>query len=118
MNFFLIIFIGLICASTGQVLWKVGMNQIGQIDTIDIGTIFGMLVNYYVLAGIIMYALSTILWLIALSNKELSYAYPFVSLTYVFVLFFSFFIFKESVTITRVIGTLIIIFGLVFIVRG
>ena len=73
--------------------------------------------NPLVLLGFIMYGLSTIFWLIALSKKDLSYVYPFISLTYILVLLLSNLLLKESIGVNKVIGTLIIIIGLMIITR-
>jgi uncharacterized membrane protein len=65
-----------------------------------------------------MYGLSTIFWLIALSKKDLSFVYPFISLTYVLVLVLSSLVLKEDIGINKLAGTLIIMFGLVIIARS
>jgi len=118
MNTIIIILIGILFASLGQVFWKIGMNSIGAIDNFSISGIIAMFFNPIVVLGLFMYGLSTIFWLIALSQKDLSYVYPFISLTFIFVLFLSYFVLKEQISTARIVGTLIIIIGLMVIVRG
>ena len=108
MNAIVIIIIGVIFAAIGQVSWKLGMNQVGQLATLDLTTLSTVLLNPYVLLGFVMYGLSTIFWLIALSKKDLSFVYPFISLTYVLVLVLSSLVLKESIGINKLAGTLII----------
>jgi uncharacterized membrane protein len=94
------------------------MNQVGQLATLDLTTLSTVLLNPFVLLGFVMYGLSTIFWLIALSKKDLSFVYPFISLTYVLVLVLSSLVLKEDIGINKLAGTLIIMFGLVIIARS
>jgi uncharacterized membrane protein len=114
MNAIAVIIAGVIFAAFGQVSWKMGMNQVG---TPGISSLASVLVNPFVLLGFVMYGLSTIFWLIALSKKDLSFVYPFISLTYVLVLVLSSLVLKESIGLNKLVGTLIIIFGLIIIAR-
>lgn len=118
MNTIIIILIGILFASLGQVFWKIGMNSIGAIDKFSIPGIISMFLNPVVLLGLFMYGLSTVFWLIALSRKDLSFVYPFISLTFIIVLFLSYFILKEQIGTARIIGTIIIIIGLMVVVKG
>jgi len=99
-----IIIIGIIFAAFGQVSWKLGMNQAGQLAALNLATLSTVLLNPYVLLGFVMYALSTIFWLIALSKKELSFVYPFISLTYIIVLVLSSLVLKESMGLVNCLG--------------
>jgi drug/metabolite transporter (DMT)-like permease len=117
MNVIIIILTGILCASLGQVFWKLGMNAVGAIDNFSISGIVSMFLNPLVFLGLLMYGLSTIFWLIALSQKDLSYVYPFIALTFVIVLLLSKFLLHENVGIYRIVGTLIIIAGLIIVVN-
>lgn len=94
------------------------MNQAGQLAALNFTTLSTVLLNPYVLLGFVMYALSTIFWLIALSKKELSFVYPFISLTYVLVLVLSSLVLKEDIGLNKIAGTLAIIIGLIIISRA
>jgi len=118
MNVIVIIIIGVILAAFGQVSWKLGMNQAGQLTAFNTTALSTVLLNPYVLLGFVMYGLSTVFWLLALSKKELSFVYPFISLTYVLVLVLSSLVLKESIGIGKAIGTLIIMLGLMIIARS
>jgi drug/metabolite transporter (DMT)-like permease len=61
--------------------------------------------------------LASLCWMAAMTQFELSFAYPFMSLAFVLVLILSTVIFHEQVTWTKVAGTLIIISGLVVLTR-
>jgi len=116
-NAIVIIIIGVIFAALGQVSWKLGMNQAGQLVNLDFTTLTAVILNPYVLLGFVMYGLSTIFWLIALSKKDLSFVYPFISLTYILVLVLSNLVLKESIGLNKIAGALAIIVGLIIISR-
>ena len=118
MNAIVIIIIGVIFAAFGQVSWKLGMNQAGPLGALDLTTLSTVLQNPYVLLGFVMYGLSTVFWLIALSKKDLSFVYPFISLTYMLVLVLSSLVLKESIGLNKLAGTLAIIIGLIIISRA
>jgi len=118
MNAIVIIIIGVIFAALGQVSWKLGMNQAGQLVAFSPATLSAVLLNPYVLLGFVLYGLSTIFWLIALSKKDLSFVYPFISLTYILVLVLSSLVLKESIGLNKIAGALAIIMGLIMISRS
>jgi len=118
MNAIIIIIIGVIFAAFGQVSWKLGMNQAGTHAALNFASLSAVLLNPYVLLGFVMYGLSTIFWLIALSKKDLSFVYPFISLTYIFVLMLSNLVLKECIGLNKIAGTLAIIIGLIIISRA
>jgi drug/metabolite transporter (DMT)-like permease len=117
MNVYAIILVGVTFAAIGQISWKLGMNQIGQLSIPNLTALFTILLNPYVFLGFILYGLGTVFWLIALSKKDLSFVYPFVSLTYIFVLLLSSLVLKESIGLNKIAGTLAIIAGLIMISR-
>ena len=117
MSIVIIILIGVILASIGQILLKIGMNSMGEITNYAPSTIITIFFNPYILSGLAMYGLATIFWLIALSKKDLCFVYPFIALTFIIVLILSNVILKESIGVYRIIGTFIIILGLMFIMK-
>jgi drug/metabolite transporter (DMT)-like permease len=68
--------------------------------------------------GLAIYGIGTVFWLAALSRTELSYAYPFASLSYVIMLVASWFMFDEKITLARIIGTVLICIGVLVIYRN
>jgi multidrug transporter EmrE-like cation transporter len=116
----LLIFTSVLLGVAGQLSLKHGMTTVGQID-LDVSSTPMMLLrsftNPYVLLGFIMYGVSSLSWLIVLSRVELSLAYPMISIGYVLVVFLSWMIFAEHVTLLRFLGTLVICFGVFLISR-
>jgi multidrug transporter EmrE-like cation transporter len=58
------------------------------------------------------------LHLMALSRVDLSFAYPFLSISYVLVMIAGYFWFGESVNLTRVLGVALICGGTFFVARS
>ena len=117
MDSIVIILLAVTLAAVGQLSWKLGMNLMGPMTDFGVRNLVAVFLNSYILFGLIMYGLSTVLWLIALSRMELSFVYPFVSLTYILVLALSFLVLKENIGINKIAGTALIIFGLIMISR-
>ena len=62
--------------------------------------------------------LSMMSHIISLSKFELSYAFPFISITYVIVFIGSFYLFNENLSILRVFGLILIILGTMFVAKS
>lgn len=107
--------------SIGQVLLKVGANKLNKTGSFlaSANNMFLDLINILktpqLIIGIILFGTSFLLWLKVLTKSDLSYAYPMVSLGYIVVVLFSFFLFKETLTIQKFIGISFIIAGAIFI---
>jgi uncharacterized membrane protein len=115
------IIIAVLSAATGQILLKQGMTRIGTltISLDQLGDILWRLAtNPYVIIGLTAYVFGELFWLAALSRVDLSYAYPFASLSYVFMLAASWLLFNENITAMRLLGTLIIGLGVFLVSRG
>ena len=104
--------INIVFLATGQMLWKLGMSKI---EGFNIGRI---ILSPYIISGIVLYGLATLLWLYILSKEELSLVYPLQSITYVLGTVFAIFIFHENVSLLRWIGVVIIIAGAVLVAKG
>lgn len=118
MNVILELVISTLLAAAGQVTWRLGMKSVGTFDSYDLNTLLHVFTNWQVDLGLVLYGLSTLFWLSALSKKDLSYVYPFVAGTYILVLLLSYFVLKENFGLDRVIGAALVLTGLVIIVRG
>jgi uncharacterized membrane protein len=53
----------------------------------------------------------------AMTRFELNYAYPFMSLAFIIVMVLSVLFFQEQLTLNRVIGTLLVVGGLMVVTR-
>jgi drug/metabolite transporter (DMT)-like permease len=73
--------------------------------------LLGILRSPYVIGGLIAYGSGVVFWLAALSYLEVSYLYPFASLSYVGIIIGSYVLFKEDINRLRLLGIAVIILG-------
>ncbi len=106
--------------AAAQIMLKKGMMAFGPLAAPAgiggiVGTVFSVVFSPWVFAGLCMFVVSMASHLIVLSRVELSFAYPFLSLAYVIVAAYAFFIFGEDVGLARIAGIALICVGTVFI---
>ena len=112
-NFLLILANTLILVS-GQFLWKFGLME-RETSFKSIQDIISLFFSPYILSGLSLYGVATVLWLFILTKVPLSVAYPVQSLAYIFALFGAYFIFNEPLTAAKIVGVLFIMLGVSFI---
>jgi uncharacterized membrane protein len=116
-KYYLIASLIAIFASIGQIFLKLGVaSNISKIVTFNDLVIF--LFRPYLLAGFSIYFLCAFLWLWVLTKIQLNIAYPFLSLTFVFVPLFSWIFIGEKLTLTYLTGTSLIFIGAYIIIYG
>lgn len=76
------------------------------------------MINHKVALGVAMYLLSTVFFIMAIKNGELTVLYPLVSLGYVWTLLWSRLFFGEPLTRPKFYGLGLILAGVVFIGFG
>lgn len=107
--------------AVSQILLKHGMNTIGKFD-FGGDSLRGMLpivaLNPYVVSGLAVLVFSMGLHLMALSRVDLSFAYPFLSVSYVLVLLAGYFWFGETIGASRITGIALICVGTFFVARS
>ncbi len=114
------ILISVVTGAVGQILLKAGMATMGPLELTaqELASILWRIAtNFYIVVGLGIYGLSLVFWLTALSRVDLSYAYPFASLSYAVMLLASWRLFGENLSFPRLLGTLIIIVGVLVISR-
>jgi drug/metabolite transporter (DMT)-like permease len=102
----------------GQLLLKRGMTLLGEQSLSPSGLVgvgARMALSPWVILGIMVYVSGTFFWLIALSRVELSFAYPFASLSYVLILASSWLFLGESINALRLLGVVAICIGVLVI---
>ena len=110
----LLLLFSVLSASLGQVFFKKGVLIIGEVTLKGsvVGELLRMVFQPFVFSGLILYVVSTILWLLALSKTTLSFAYPFTALTFILVMLSSRVIFLEPIPTLRYFGIALIILGI------
>ncbi len=78
-----------------------------------IAGIFKILLNPWIIIGLGMFGISFFFMAAALSRTDLTLAYPMMSgLVYIILLFVGFFIFREKITMLRIMGIGAILLGI------
>lgn len=98
--------------------WQVGLA--GELPADMVGKIYfigRLLVNPWILSGVIATFFSGVSWMLAMTKFDVSYAFPFVSLNFVLVLGTSAFLLHEPLNLAKLAGTTLIVSGVVIIAR-
>lgn len=77
-----------------------------------------ILLDPFVLSGFVAAFVASLFWMAAMTRFSISFAYPFMSSAFVLVLFGAVLLFDEALTPMKVLGTLIIVVGLIVLSRG
>lgn len=109
-------------SSLAQLFLKTGMSgasarAAGGADG-HVGLLAKAALNAWVVGGLTLYFLSTLVWLAVLSREPVSKAYPFVGLGFVMTMLLGWGVLHESLTPSKVVGTLLVIAGVVLIARS
>jgi len=76
-----------------------------------------IITNWYLVSGLVLFGLGFVLWIFILNKVQLSTAAPMMSLSYVFVMIISYFLFNEPITSPKIAGVVMILLGVMFITR-
>jgi drug/metabolite transporter (DMT)-like permease len=74
--------------------------------------------TWQVIFGLLLFLASAVFWLIVLSDVPLGFAYPFVSLTYIAVMFYDKFVENRTILALNWLGVVGIVIGIVLINWG
>ncbi len=88
----------------GQIVMKWQVSQAGALPVgflEKVTFLVGLIRNPWILGGIFAGFLAFLCWMAALTKFELSYAYPFMSLSFLFVLILSVVLFHETLRFRR-----------------
>ena len=118
---FMLVLAGVLLNAAAQLLLKAGTNGIGTFAfTADNLVPVGIKVasNPFIVSGLGCYAVSVVIWIMALSRVEVSLAYPMLSVGYVVNALAAWYLFGEALTAQRMIGIGTIIVGVFLVARS
>ena len=114
-----LIVVSVVFAVAGQVTLKSAMTEVGRIGRRQVAapaqTVTRALKEPRLWAGLFLFGISAIFWLVVLSRVPLSLAYPFVGLSYVVVVAFARFFLHEQVPALRWVCVLVVALGIVIV---
>lgn len=115
-NYCLIVF-QVVINTAAQLFLKQGAKSINFSQSV--GEIFmSMLLNYNIWIGGLIFVVSFLLWIYLLNQFELSFLYPFGSLSFVLAAIGGWFFFGEGVSYFRVVGIMLIIMGVFCVAKS
>jgi multidrug transporter EmrE-like cation transporter len=112
---------GVFLNAAAQLFLKAGMNRIGHFNfTLHNVLPIGLKVatNPCIIMGLLSYVISVIVWMLVLSRIPVGLAYPMVSIGYIVTAIMAYFLFQEDLSVTQIIGILVIIGGVYLITRS
>ncbi len=114
MKVVLLILVSGLLGVTGQIVLKLALAAGGPLPlAVDAAPalVWRLATEPLVVAGLMVYIGGTFFWLVALSRVDLSYAYPFASLNYIFLLAAAWVVLGERPTPLRLAGVIAICAG-------
>ena len=104
-----------------QIMLKKGMTQI-EIGALKADAILkavpSIAFNVFVIGGLFMMVVSMACHLLVLSKVDISYAYPFLGLSFVLITAWGYLVLSEPLSIYKVLGVLLIICGVALVAKS
>jgi multidrug transporter EmrE-like cation transporter len=106
---------------TSQLLmrWRVGAAgplPAGSLERVHF--IAALLLTPWIWLAILCTFFAGVSWMMALTRFDLSYAFPFTGISFLVMLTAGALMFSEQVTFGRLVGTLLVVLGLIVVVRS
>lgn len=118
---FSLVLTGVLLNAAAQLLLKAGTNAIGHFDfalsnLIPIG--LKVAAQPTIIAGLACYAVSVVVWIMALSRVPVSIAYPMLSIGYVINALIAHYWFGELLVMQKALGIGFIIIGVILVANS
>lgn len=114
---FILLLMSVAASVSGQFFLKLGALKLGQVNAANtLSNIFSIATTPELLTGLTCYGLGAIAYILLLTKVNLSVAGPSVSLVYVFSVLLGYFIFKETIPLSRLIGLSFIVCGVILVI--
>ena len=117
---FALILTGVLLNAIAQLLLKAGAGSLAGVELRAGNALLiagRMLSSMPILAGLVCYALSVVVWILALARVEVSVAYPMLSIGYVVNALAAWWLFGENLSGARIAGIGVILLGVWLVAR-
>lgn len=112
-----LLLVSILASVAGQFLFKAGALKLGKVNAENaISHILAIVTVPELMGGLICYAAGAIAYILLLTRVNLSIAGPSIALSYVFSVLLGYFVFREAISVQRVIGVALIICGVILVV--
>ena len=118
---FALVLCGVLLNAAAQLLIKAGAQTAGEFaftpgNLLQAGLHFAL--QWQILLGLSFYAVSVVVWILALTRVQVSVAYPMLSLGYVVTAFAAWSLFGEALSLSKLAGIAVIIAGVIIVARS
>lgn len=116
-----LILLGVVLNAVAQLLLKAGTNAVGQFEfsaSNAVPVTLKLALQPPIIVGMICYAASLIVWIMALSRVQVSIAYPMLSIGYVINALAAWHFFGEDLNLQRWTGIGFIVVGVWLVARS
>jgi len=118
---FSLVFAAIVLGTAAQLLLKAGTNAVGPFafsleNALPVG--LRLALEPRIVGGAGCYAVSLVVWIMALSRTEVSIAYPMVSVGFALNALLAWWLLGEAVTPLRMLGIGVIIVGVYLVARS
>jgi multidrug transporter EmrE-like cation transporter len=118
---FALIFTGVMLNAAAQILMKAGTNAVGHFEfttgnILPIG--IKLATEWHIVTALFCYALSVVIWILALSRVPVSIAFPMLSMAYIVNAVAAWYLLGEDFSPTKAVGIGVIILGVIIISRA
>jgi len=104
-----------------QIMLKKGMTQI-KLESLGAASLLqslpSILLNIFVTGGLIVMVISMASHLLVLSKVDISYAYPFLGLSFVLVTAWGYFVLSEPMSVFKLAGVSLIVCGVALVAKS
>ena len=114
-----LVIVSVALSTAGQTSLKFGLDRLTPDDKATTTSfIAASATNPLVWLGILLFVGSVLVWMRVLADNELSWAYPLLGLSYVFVALSGWLILGDRMTAARVAGIVFVILGATLVARS
>ena len=116
---FLLLLAAILCGVVGQFSLKAGAKILGPIGAANlVEKVIAMATQPLIIAGLSLYAISSIGFIVVLSRANISIVSPLLSISYLFTVLGGKIVFNEPLPPLRLVGVGLIMTGVIFVLRG
>jgi len=118
---FALVLTGVLLNAVAQLALKASVNDTGIIS-LDMQSLLSsagsLAFNLWLWLGLFCYAISVVIWILALSRVDVSIAYPMLSIGYIVNAVAAWHLFDEPMNLGKVVGIGVIIVGVYILARS
>lgn len=99
----------------GQLILKWRIARYGALPEESISKLLfvsRLLIDPFIISCFVSAFIASLFWMAAMTKFSLSYAYPFMSASFVIVFIFSVVLFNDMITLSKIVGLALIVLGI------